>query len=47
MDQKEFFKLMAVIFLLAILFTPLNSRTWLYFFAPGIIFGILWFKKLD
>jgi len=47
MNKKEFFKMMAVIFLLGILFTPSKTNIWLYFFVPGIIFGILWFRKLD
>ena len=46
MEQKDVFKGLSVFLLLAILFTPQYSNTWVYFFIPGLVFGILWFKKL-
>jgi len=47
MDKIEVLKALSVFAFLAILFTPQNSNTWLYFFIPGIVFGIVWFRMLD
>ncbi len=46
MDQKEFFKMVAALSFLAILFTPQGSEMGFYFLIPGIVFGALWFLKL-
>jgi len=47
MEKAGFYKLMAVLFILGILFTPQGSKTWIYFLIPGLVFGALWFWKLD
>ncbi|MEK6945774.1 MAG: hypothetical protein AABW63_03200 [Nanoarchaeota archaeon] len=47
MKKIDVFKVMALLFFMAILFTPQHSFAWLYFAIPGLIFGFLWFKKLD
>ncbi|HLC77920.1 MAG TPA: hypothetical protein VJH92_02250 [Candidatus Nanoarchaeia archaeon] len=47
MDKENFYKIAAVVLLLSILFTPQSSDIWLLFMVPAIVFGILWFRKLD
>lgn len=46
MEKKGAYKMFAVLFLIAILFTPQNSKTWIYFLIPGLVFGALWFMKI-
>jgi len=46
MESSGFFALFSLLAFLAVLFTPLDSNTWVWFFVLGIVFGILWwFKK--
>jgi len=46
MKKQDGYKMLAGLFLVAILFTPQNSKTWLYFLIPVLVFGTLWFMKL-
>ncbi|MGD9275747.1 MAG: hypothetical protein PVJ67_01090 [Candidatus Pacearchaeota archaeon] len=46
MDKTNFLKSLAGLFLLGILFTPMNSDLWVYFLGIGITFGGLWFYRL-
>jgi len=46
MGKIEFLKGISALFFLSILFLPSNSKAWIYFLALGILFGILWFRKI-
>jgi len=46
MKKIDVYKGLAVLLLLAILFTPQHSKMWVYFLIPGLVFGTLWFTKL-
>ncbi|MBS3070696.1 hypothetical protein J4407_00130 [Candidatus Pacearchaeota archaeon] len=45
MKKKEIFGILAVVSLISMLLTPIDSTYWIYFLVIGIFFGILWIKS--
>ena len=45
MEKTELLGLLAVLFLVGILFTPLDSNIWQWFLTFGVAFGALYYVK--
>jgi hypothetical protein len=45
MERKTLFGSLAILFFVAMLFTPTDSNLWIYFLILGIVSGIGWFKS--
>jgi len=45
MDRKLVFGALALLSFAATLFSPADSKLWVYFLMVGIILGIFWFKS--
>jgi len=45
MEKTELLGLLAVLFFVGILFTPLDSNIWQWFLTGSIVFGALYYVK--
>jgi hypothetical protein len=44
MEKKAIFGGLSLISFVLILFTPIDSKLWVYLLILGVVFGIGWFK---
>ncbi len=45
MDKKTIAGIIAAFFLIAMLFSPIDSKIWIWFLILGLAFGAVWWMK--